>query len=547
LAATAVRARARDETRQEGLGRPTRPRSVEEAICDVLVRLTAVAALLGACLLVLPVWGVALVVAYGHRLAAGRVRYGWQWLPCLDLAALAAVGLLAAWRFGLDPGAFLAVQRDAGAAFWAGATQPGGMPAEQLAAVARAWAGAVWPFALAWGGGAGAALLIGSVWFGSGAVARDGEEGRTRLAFHDLGRLAAGKERHVAWALPRIIGRGVVTLLSAPPGLGKGYWLQGWLRATQDGARFYGLPTTRLGRVLWCTEEGPSVEATARRFGLKRGQATILRREEVRGWGWPDLVREVRRQAWRRGCAVVIFDTVRAWCPEAEQSNAQAAEVMNLARAELAGPGLAVVFVHHDTKAGGEHGEQVAGPNNLVGSCDVLVALQRVKGQETARRMLVSRRFGDQDLTARLEGHRYVVPALARAAVRQAVRQGDLAPIGARPCAGCGQPAAEYHHGAGYASEHGTDVTPLCTACHRQETAPPSGTTTLQETVRTIRDAGGAMSTADYIAALGISKGSASARLNAAEKAGLLSREGGGRRSGPQVWRVPTRETEDGS
>ena len=171
---------------------------------------------------------------------------------------------------------------------------------------------------------------------------------------------------------------------------------------------------------------------------------TILRREEVRGWDWPDLVREVRRQAWRRGCAIVIFDTVRAWCPEAEQSNAQAAEVMNLARAELAGRGLAVVFVHHDTKAGGEYGEQVAGPNNLVGSCDVLVALQRVKGQDTARRMLVSRRFGDQDLTARLEGHRYVAPALARAAVPAAVRRGELAPARARACAaGCGARAVE--------------------------------------------------------------------------------------------------------
>ena len=53
----------------------------------------------------------------------------------------------------------------------------------------------------------------------------------------------------------------------------------------------------------------------------------------------------------------------------------------------------------------------MAGPNNLVGSCDVLIELRRVKGDPTARRMLVSRRFGDQDVTARLVGHRYVVAA----------------------------------------------------------------------------------------------------------------------------------------
>jgi len=533
----ATPAAAPSRTHQEGRGRVTGPRSVEEALAEVLLRVGAAGALLAGCLALLPVWGTALAVAYGYRLAAGQVRYGWEWLPRIALAAAAGLGLAAAWRLGLEPAAFLAVQRAAGAAFWAGVTLPEGIPPEQLTGVARAWLGSTWPYALAWGAGAGGALVVGSVWFGSGAIA-EGEEGRTRLAFHDLGHLAEGKARQVAWALPRIIGRGVVTLVSAPPGLGKGYWLQGWVRAMQDGASFYGLPTKRLGRVLWCTEEGPSVEDTARRFGLKRGQVTILRREQVRGWDWPELVREVRRQAWRRGCAVVIFDTVRAWCPQAEQSNAQAAEVMNLARAELAGSGLAVVFVHHDTKAGGEYGEQVAGPNNLVGSCDVLVSLQRVKGQETARRMLTSRRFGDQDLTARLEGHRYVVPAAARAAVRQAVRQGELAPVAAQTCAQCGRPAAEYHHEAGYAPEHATDVTPLCKGCHQQETAAPAGTATLEETVATIRAAGGSMTTAAFITALGISKGTASARLNAAEQAGRLTREGDGRRTGPQVWRV---------
>ena len=82
---------------------------------------------------------------------------------------------------------------------------------------------------------------------------------------------------------------------------------------------------------------------------------------------------------------------------------------MNLARKELAAAGLGVLFVHHDSKLGGEYGAGVAGPNNLVGSCDVLIELRRVKDDPAARRMLVSRRYGDQDVTARLVGHRYVV------------------------------------------------------------------------------------------------------------------------------------------
>jgi hypothetical protein len=537
----ATAAAAASRTAQEGRGRPKGPRSAEEALADVLLRVGAAAAVLAGCLAVLPVWGTALAVAYAYRLASGRIRWGWEWLPRLDLAALAGLGLLAAWRLGLEPAAFLAAQRDTGEAFWAGATLPGGMPAGLLADVARGWAGAVWPYALAWGAPAGAALVVGHrfVPFHSEAIQGE-EEKRTGLIFHDLGRLAEGRERHVAWALPRIIGRGVVTLISAPPGLGKGWWIQAWVRAMQDGEPFYGLPTKRLGRILWCTEEGPSVTDTARRFCIKRGQVTILPREHVRGWDWPDLVRQVRREAWRRGCAIVIFDTVRAWCPEAEQSNAQAAEVMNLARAELAGSGLAVVFVHHDTKAGGEYGEQVAGPNNLVGSCDVLVALQRVRGQDTARRMLVSRRFGDQDLTARLEGHRYVAPEKARAAVRAAVQRGALEPARALPCAtpGCGARAVEHHHPS-YAPGQELAVTPLCASCHTRETVG-DGSDARRQTVATIRAAGGAMTAEAFVAATGTSKATASRRLTDAEAAGLLKREGRGGRSGPQVWRVMT-------
>ena len=159
---------------------------------------------------------------------------------------------------------------------------------------------------------------------------------------------------------------------------------------------------------------------------------TVLQRQEVGTTDWPGIVRIVRREAFRRACAYVIIDTIRAWCPQAEHSNTHAAEVMNLARKELAAAGLGVLFVHHDSKLGGEYGAGVAGPNNLVGSCDVLIELRRVKDDPTARRMLVSRRYGDQDVTARLVGHRYVVtPAPAEEepeAEREEGGEGDAPP-----------------------------------------------------------------------------------------------------------------------
>jgi hypothetical protein len=41
----------------------------------------------------------------------------------------------------------------------------------------------------------------------------------------------------------------------------------------------------------------------------------------------------------------VIFDTVRAWCPQAERDPAQANEVMGVVREELTAPGLGVLLL----------------------------------------------------------------------------------------------------------------------------------------------------------------------------------------------------------
>ena len=126
---------------------------------------------------------------------------------------------------------------------------------------------------------------------------RDENETRTReLVFRDAGDMAAAPERRLSLGgADGCSGRGVVALLSAPPGLGKGWWTWGWLRAMQDGGDFFGLrvrrPSRRPGRwpggsgrepsplkVLWLTEEGESFGATAKRFGIAPGLVTVLQR-----------------------------------------------------------------------------------------------------------------------------------------------------------------------------------------------------------------------------------------------------------------------------
>jgi hypothetical protein len=247
-----------------------------------------------------------------------------------------------------------------------------------------------------------------------------------------------------------------------------------------------------------------------------------------------------------------VFDTVRTWCPQAEKSPEDAMAVMTVARQELAGPGLAVLFVHHDRKGGGAFGEGVSGTNGLVGAVDVLIELKRVSEDpaDPRRRMVTSRRFEPLDRTAKLEGRRSVLlpgqgqKVAARATVQEAVHQGQMAPAKTQPCARCGKPAAEWHHPS-YAPGAELAVEALCLVCHQPETADPAAT--VAETVRIITAAGGAMTAAELMATLEIQAPAASKRMTAAEKAGLLKREGGGRHSGPPVWRVVgSRESELG-
>ncbi len=428
-------------------------------------------------------------------------------------------------------GGYAVVQRQA--LVWAVAASRTGEPFPWAA-----YGLAVWPYALAGGALLGLAWQAARwfAWFSSTAIPGKEEE-RTELKIRDAARL---QDEPVAWGVENVVGRNVISLLSAPPGGGKGWWLWGLVRAMQDGHTFFGLHASRM-RVLWCTEEGTSFARTRERFGVEPGLVEVLHRHEVRGWDWPALVKAVRKEAWRRRCGLVVFDTIRAWCPEAEKSPEAANAIMTLVRQELTGPGLGALFVHHDTKAGGSFGAGVSGTYGLVGAVDVLIELKRVSDDpaDPRRRMVTSRRFEPLDLTARLEGHRYVLlpgegqKRAARAAVQAAVNAGHLAPARTQPCARCGRPAAEWHHPS-YDAGAELAVEPLCLDCHQVERTDP--TATVQETVRTIRNAGGQLTTPDFIAALGITKGAASMRLNAAEQAGLLRREGGGRRRGPQVW-----------
>lgn len=276
------------------------------------------------------------------------------------------------------------------------------------------YATATWRYALAYGVPLG--LTTGTI----AGICRTSRSVDS-LRVEDAGLLATQPAHEIHWALERVLGRGVMTLLTAPQGLGKSVWVWSLLKTMQDGGTFFGTPVRRPWRgkrwyrrdyplkILWLTEEGQSFTEKAREFGIRPGLLHVLRRDQIYAPDWRSLVYKVRKEAFAHRCAYIVVDTIRAWCPEAEMSNKDASWMLGLARKAWVEPGLGVLWLHHDRKAGGEYGFQVAGVGYLVGSMDVLVNLQRVKDRERTRRMVVSRRFGDMDLTATLDSSgRYV-------------------------------------------------------------------------------------------------------------------------------------------
>lgn len=91
------------------------------------------------------------------------------------------------------------------------------------------------------------------------------------------------------------------------------------------------------------------------------------------------------------------------------------------------------------------------------------------KGKVCARRYWVTDkgkvRSKRQDKVRQL---RYPDRIIIRNAVTNAIRAKRIPPAKTLQCSNCPEPAAEYHHFAGYEPEHQLDVIPVCYACHNK-------------------------------------------------------------------------------
>ena len=185
--------------------------------------------------------------------------------------------------------------------------------------------------------------------------------------------------------------------------MGKSTLLCGLMHALASGEPFLGRRTERQGVVLLTEERMPTLRQKLDRFELDDG-VTLLLRSHLGDYDWDQVVDAAVDVALGRDAGVLIVDVLDKWARlRGEQENATGAMLEAIEPLDKAvAAGLAAVIVAHQRKAEGRHGEAVRGSNSLIGAVDVVVELERLRGDVDphARVLRSESRFDDVCIVA---------------------------------------------------------------------------------------------------------------------------------------------------
>ena len=189
---------------------------------------------------------------------------------------------------------------------------------------------------------------------------------------------------------PLALARGTVAELDAYPEHGKTRLVLDAVWALLGGQPFLG-GRTRPTRVLYLTEEWlitwRDALAEAQLLGgddegLSWMSLLDLPRRDCGEWS--ELCEQLRSHCLKNKVGLLVVDTLARWAsvPDENDATAMAAAVEPLRR--IAAENIAVLFLRHDRKGGGELGQSGRGSSAATGEADHILHLQRKGGQGEA-------------------------------------------------------------------------------------------------------------------------------------------------------------------
>jgi len=210
------------------------------------------------------------------------------------------------------------------------------------------------------------------------------------IRFLSLAELHAATPENPAWVWDGYIAEGTTVLVAGKPKAGKTSLVFGLVRAMCNGVPdFLGRPIAKDCPIVYVSEEGAS---TLKSKLPPHGDIRILTRENAYPQPtWPELIEAATQEAIDSGARLIIVDTLRKWARFKSEGEKDASTMQAvLASLDAAtNAGIAVLLIHHQRKAEGDHGDAVAGTNALTGAVDVVLEIERMTDVPSAHRQRV--------------------------------------------------------------------------------------------------------------------------------------------------------------
>lgn len=237
-----------------------------------------------------------------------------------------------------------------------------------------------------------------------------------------------------SWIWEGYIAKGFISLLTAPPKVGKSEFIRGLLKAIEEEIEFVGQPTTRVN-ILIISEE------SVIDWVEKRDEFDFTDKSKVWIWSkpfmakiklkmWETFFQEVLDFCKENKIELIIMDTISKYWPVDNENDATQMNDALRPTYLWTKNNLAVLLVHHDNKHGGKFGNNIRGSTAIAGFGDVNISYSRLEGSNQSDRkriLIVSGRFTNaddevviewqDDLTYKFIGDRYSVSKSGRVEV----------------------------------------------------------------------------------------------------------------------------------
>jgi hypothetical protein len=219
-------------------------------------------------------------------------------------------------------------------------------------------------------------------------------------------RIATATFGEDAWTVKPLYGPALLSMVVAPPGVGKTEIAYGSLAAAVDGLAFCGLPTTRPRRVLLLSEMEPkTIQPALLRWGFVAEASGTWQRLRLR-WlrpdgspghlidvvhasdayapdaegrrpGWADVIRACVPQLERGRYDLLVVDSLARWMGN-DSSNAAMLDALGALR-QVTRMGVGVLAPHHCAKDASPPYEPRGG-SAILGELDLCWSLARLPG-----------------------------------------------------------------------------------------------------------------------------------------------------------------------